>query len=117
MREVGAFVTKVLETDLQLEVSAKKSLVLAGRPSLAVAAARMMVKVSEGGNSGIQYRGHPAPDRGLDIVTGYQCDIVAKNPNYNGMLYEEKGRRILSHTGRRSSSTKVASHGSSAQCR
>ena len=26
-------------------------------------------------------------------------DVVAKNPNYNGMLYEEKGRRILSHTG------------------
>ena len=25
--------------------------------------------------------------------------MVAKNPNYNGMLYEEKGRRILAHTG------------------
>ncbi|MBP83350.1 MAG: acetylglucosamine-6-sulfatase [Verrucomicrobiales bacterium] len=60
---------------------------------------RMMVKVSDGGNSGIQYRGQPAPEIGLDIVTGYQCDIVANNPNYNGMLYEEKGRRILSHTG------------------
>ena len=60
---------------------------------------RVKVKVSEGGNSGLQYRGHPAPERGLDVVTGYQCDIVANNPNYNGMLYEEKGRRILSHTG------------------
>tara|TARA_R110002096_G_scaffold16106_49_gene55333 strand:- start:1466 stop:3661 length:2196 start_codon:yes stop_codon:yes gene_type:complete len=57
------------------------------------------VKVSAGGNSGIQYRGKSAPEIGLDIVTGYQCDIVANNPNYNGMLYEERGRRILSHTG------------------
>jgi arylsulfatase A-like enzyme len=57
------------------------------------------VKVTPGGNSGIQYRGKSAPERGLDVVTGYQCDVVADNPNYNGMLYEEKGRRILSHTG------------------
>ena len=50
-------------------------------------------------NSGLQYRGTSRPDLGLAIVTGYQCDVVASNPNYNGMLYEEKGRRILSHTG------------------
>ena len=60
---------------------------------------RVKVKVSPGGNSGIQYRGTSRPDLGLDVVTGYQCDVVAKNPNYNGMLYEEKGRRILAHTG------------------
>ena len=60
---------------------------------------RVKVKVTAGGNSGIQYRGTSRPDIGLDIVTGYQCDVVAANPNYNGMLYEEKGRRILSHTG------------------
>lgn len=60
---------------------------------------RMKVKVSAGGNSGLQYRGTSRPDLGLDVVTGYQCDVVANNPNYNGMLYEEKGRRILSHTG------------------
>ncbi len=60
---------------------------------------KVQVKVSAQGNSGIQYRGQSRPDLGLDVVTGYQCDIVAKNPNYNGMLYEEKGRRILSHTG------------------
>ena len=60
---------------------------------------RVQVKVTAGGNSGIQYRGKSAPERGLDVVTGYQCDVVADNPNYNGMLYEEKGRRILSHTG------------------
>lgn len=60
---------------------------------------RVKVKLTAGGNSGIQYRGTSRPDLGLDIVTGYQCDVVANNPNYNGMLYEEKGRRILSHTG------------------
>ena len=60
---------------------------------------RVKVKVSEGGNSGIQYRGASAPELGLDVVTGYQCDVVANISKYNGMLYEEKGRRILSHTG------------------
>ncbi len=60
---------------------------------------QVKVKVTEGGNSGIQYRGTSRPDLGLDVVTGYQCDVVAKVPEYNGMLYEEKGRRILSHTG------------------
>ncbi|MCY2974631.1 MAG: DUF1080 domain-containing protein [Planctomycetota bacterium] len=57
------------------------------------------VKISAGGNSGLQYRGTMRPDLGSDIVTGYQCDVVSNNPDYNGMLYEEKGRRILSHTG------------------
>jgi choline-sulfatase len=60
---------------------------------------RVKVKVTAGGNSGIQYRGTSRPDLGLDIVTGYQCDVVANTPKYNGMLYEERGRRILSHTG------------------
>jgi len=62
---------------------------------------RVKVKISAGGNSGLQYRGTSRADLGLDVVTGYQCDIVADNPNYNGMLYEERGRRILSHTGER----------------
>ena len=60
---------------------------------------RVKVKVSSGGNSGLQYRGAMRPEIGLDIVSGYQCDVVANNPDYNGMLYEERGRRILSHTG------------------
>ena len=60
---------------------------------------RVKVRVTAGGNSGIQYRGTSRPDLGLDIVTGYQCDVVANVPKYNGMLYEERGRRILSHTG------------------
>ncbi len=60
---------------------------------------RVKVKVTAGGNSGLQYRGAMLPEIGLDIVSGYQCDIVANNIDYNGMLYEERGRRILSHTG------------------
>ena len=60
---------------------------------------RVMVKVSPGGNSGIQYRGKSRPEIDLDIVSGYQCDVVANVAKYNGMLYEERGRRILSHTG------------------
>lgn len=60
---------------------------------------RVKVKVTAGGNSGLQYRGAMRPEIGLDIVSGYQCDVVANNPDYNGMLYEERGRRILSHTG------------------
>jgi choline-sulfatase len=60
---------------------------------------RVQVKISEGGNSGLQYRGISRPEIGLDAVSGYQCDVVANTPEYNGMLYEERGRRILSHTG------------------
>ena len=60
---------------------------------------RVQVRVTPGGNSGIQYRSRMRPDLGLYAASGYQCDVVAKNSNYNGMLYEEKGRRILAHTG------------------
>jgi len=60
---------------------------------------RVRVKVTPGGNSGLQYRGTERPDLGESVVTGYQCDVVANRPDYNGMLYEERGRRILAHTG------------------
>jgi hypothetical protein len=60
---------------------------------------RVKVKVTPGGNSGIQYRGTQRPDLGESVVTGYQCDVVANRPEYNGMLYEERGRRILAYTG------------------
>jgi hypothetical protein len=62
---------------------------------------RVKVQVSPGGNSGVQYRGTERPDLGESVVTGYQCDVVADRPDYNGMLYEERGRRILAHTGER----------------
>ncbi len=60
---------------------------------------RVKVKVSPRGNSGLQYRGTERPDLGESVVTGYQCDVVANLPDSNGMLYEERGRRILAHTG------------------
>jgi hypothetical protein len=60
---------------------------------------RMSVKVTPGGNSGINYRSQYRPDLGEWVVTGYQCDVVANRADYNGMLYEERGRRILAHTG------------------
>ena len=62
---------------------------------------RVQVKVSPGGNSGLQYRGTERPDLGESVVTGYQCDVVAGRADYDGMLYEERGRRILAHTGER----------------
>ena len=61
---------------------------------------RVMVRVSEGGNSGLQYRSKLRPDLGPHRLSGYQCDVVAKNPAYNGMLYEEQGRRILARNGK-----------------
>lgn len=60
---------------------------------------RVDVWISANGNSGLQYRSEERPDLGPHVVTGYQCDVVAKRPEYNGMLYEERGRRILAHTG------------------
>jgi len=60
---------------------------------------KLKVKISPGGNSGIQYRSTSRPEIGLDVVSGYQSDIVANIPKYNGMLYEERGRGILSYTG------------------
>jgi hypothetical protein len=60
---------------------------------------RLQVKVTAGGNSGINYRSTHRPDLGEWVVTGYQCDVVANRADYNGMLYEERGRRILAHTG------------------
>ena len=62
---------------------------------------RAMVNVSPGGNSGLQYRGTERPDLGETVVTGYQCDVVSNRADYDGMLYEERGRRILAHAGER----------------
>jgi choline-sulfatase len=59
---------------------------------------KVKARISAGGNSGIQYRSAHDPELGLDVITGYQCDVVADKSQYNGMLYEEKGRGILSRT-------------------
>jgi Domain of Unknown Function (DUF1080) len=60
---------------------------------------RAKVRVTAGGNSGLQYRSVERPDLGEWVVVGYQCDVVPNRADYNGMLYEERGRRILAHTG------------------
>ncbi|HWL08190.1 MAG TPA: DUF1080 domain-containing protein [Planctomicrobium sp.] len=60
---------------------------------------RVQVQVTPGGNSGLNYRSQHRPELGDEVVTGYQCDVVANRADYNGMLYEERGRRILAHTG------------------
>ncbi len=60
---------------------------------------RVQVKITKGGNSGLQYRSAPLAEVGPYILTGYQCDVVQNRNDYNGMLYEERGRRILAHTG------------------
>lgn len=62
---------------------------------------RIKVRLSPGGNSGLQYRSVERPDLGEAVVTGYQCDVVSNRPDYDGMLYEERGRRILAHTSER----------------
>lgn len=59
---------------------------------------RVQVKVTPGGNSGLNYRSQHRPELGDGVVTGYQCDVVSNRADYNGMLYEERGRRILAHT-------------------
>lgn len=58
---------------------------------------RVEVKVTPDGNSGIQYRSLPRPEIGLDVLSGYQCDIVGNHREYDGMMYEERGRRILGY--------------------
>lgn len=62
---------------------------------------RVKVKITPGGNSGLQYRSAPLPDAGPYVLTGYQCDIVTTRDEYDGMLYEERGRRILAQAGTR----------------
>ena len=62
---------------------------------------RLKVKYSERANSGIQYRSRMLPSEGLDVATGYQCDIIAGPQKLNGMVYEERGRRILAYTGQK----------------
>jgi hypothetical protein len=51
----------------------------------------------EGGNSGVQYRSKVI-DPSEWIVGGYQADIDSQ-PVYTGIMYEEKGRGILTKRG------------------
>ncbi len=60
-----------------------------------------------GGNSGIQYR---SKDMGDFVVGGYQADFEA-GQGFSGILYEEKGRGILTKRGER---TMIAADGKKA---
>lgn len=51
-------------------------------------------------NSGVQYRSRHDRKRGDWVVVGYQADIHG-NPQYTGMLYDEKGRGIIAKRGQR----------------
>lgn len=54
----------------------------------------------KGNNSGIQYRSKELPDVAKYVVGGYQCDIHPQ-PNYNGMLYDERFRAIVAENGQK----------------
>ena len=53
-----------------------------------------------GGNSGVQYRSREFADVGPFVVGGYQGDFEA-GTKYSGILYEERGRGILTLRGER----------------
>lgn len=56
-------------------------------------------RISEGGNSGIQYRSEELTDI-LHALKGYQADIDGEN-TYTGQNYEERGRGFLAMRGQR----------------
>ena len=51
-------------------------------------------------NSGIQYRSKLAPDRGENVLVGYQADMHSK-ADFTTMLYDEQGRGIIANRGRK----------------
>ena len=59
-------------------------------------------RITQGGNSGINYRSAVVPDRVTPenkfAMRGYQCDIDGQN-RYTGNNYEEKGRLFLAVRG------------------
>lgn len=54
-------------------------------------------RISETGNSGIQYRSESVKDV-PNALRGYQADIDGRN-NYTGQNYEERGRTTLAYQG------------------
>lgn len=54
-------------------------------------------KITETGNSGIQYRSEKVEDV-PNALRGYQADIDGRN-NYTGQNYEERGRTTLAYQG------------------
>ncbi|MFO0908578.1 MAG: family 16 glycoside hydrolase [Isosphaeraceae bacterium] len=63
-------------------------------------ALKARVRVVGDNNSGIQYRSKELPQVGKYSVGGYQADMHP-SPNYNGMLYDERGRGIVAEAGQK----------------
>ena len=61
---------------------------------------RAKVRLIGNSNSGIQYRSKHLTSKGEYVVGGYQYDIHPK-PEYNGMLYHERGRGIVAQHGQK----------------
>jgi hypothetical protein len=55
-------------------------------------------KLSDGANSGVQYRSSVVTDAGQWTMKGYQADMDSAN-NFTGMIYEERGRGFLAPRG------------------
>jgi hypothetical protein len=61
---------------------------------------RLQLRLFGENNSGIQYRSRRMPEAGEYVVGGYQAD-VHRRADYNGMLYEERGRGIIARRGQK----------------
>jgi hypothetical protein len=59
---------------------------------------KLEYRITESGNSGVQYRSIGVPEAGPHVLKGYQADIDGMN-RYTGMLYEERGRGFLAERG------------------
>lgn len=59
---------------------------------------KLEYRITEVGNSGVQYRSVSLPDVGPHVLKGYQADIDGRNM-YTGMLYEERARGFLAERG------------------
>src|SRR6056297_3263506 len=66
---------------------------------------RLEFRVEGSNNSGVQYRSKLMENVGEWSVGGYQADIHP-NPNYTGMLYDERGRGIVASRGQKVTVTK-----------
>ena len=59
---------------------------------------RAEYRITDPGNSGVQYRSVALPDAGKWVLKGYQADIDGQN-NFTGMLYEERARGFVAQRG------------------
>jgi len=87
-------------TDADKPLPYNQFLIYQGKPVEDFELTADMKLTSNGNNSGIQYRSKERPDLGEYVMSGYQCDMHP-SIDYNGMLYEEKGRGIICKRGQK----------------